>query len=211
MATITTSNFNSGELTLGLAAAGVHMSPAEFDQLSPQEDGYRYELIKGVLIVNPIPSESETDANGELEYLLRSYRDNHPHDSTLNATMSERYVYLPDSRRRPDRVIWAGLGRQPDPKADVPTIVVEFVSIGRRSWKRDYLEKRDEYLALGVKEYWIIDRFDRKLIVYQSPAGVVVELVIAEQEIYRTELLPGFELPLARLLKVADAWRDSEK
>lgn len=33
------------------------------------------------------------------------------------------------------------------------------------------------------------------------------EQVVAEKEIYRTGLLPGFELPLARLLELADQWR----
>ena len=36
---------------------------------------------------------------------------------------------------------------------------MEFVASGKRNIKRDYEEKRDEYLALGVSEYWVIDRF----------------------------------------------------
>jgi hypothetical protein len=46
------------------------LTPAEFDR-ADFEDGYRYELINAVLVVSPIPSESEADPNGELEYLLR--------------------------------------------------------------------------------------------------------------------------------------------
>lgn len=33
------------------------------------------------------------------------------------------------------------------------------------------------------------------------------ERTIAEAESYTTLLLPGFELPLARLLRAADAWK----
>ena len=36
--------------------------------------------------------------------------------------------------------------------------------------------------------------------------GEPAEQIIKENEIYRTTLLTGFELPLARLLKVADDW-----
>jgi hypothetical protein len=36
-----------------------------------------------------------------------------------------------------------------------------------------------------------------------APEGLS-ELVVAEQDTYQTPLLPGFELPLARLLAVAD-------
>jgi hypothetical protein len=34
--------------------------------------------------------------------------------------------------------------------------------------------------------------------------------MVPENGIYSTSLLPGFELPLARLLAVADAWAASE-
>jgi Uma2 family endonuclease len=91
---------------------------------------------------------------------------------------------------------------RPVPNADVPTIVVEFVSPGKAAWRRDYIEKRDEYLEAGVLEYWVIDRFCRQLTVYSLHAGKPTERVVNEPEIYRPELLPGFELPLA----AADRW-----
>ena len=94
-------------------------------------------------------------------------------------------------------MIWAGLGRQPD-ETDVPTIAVEYVWSGKRSWLRDYEERRKEYRALGVAEYWVIDRFRRTMTVYRNPPREPAEQIVAEHEIYRTDLLPGFELPLAR-------------
>ncbi len=119
--------------------------------------------------------------------------------------MAERYIRT-HNRRRADRVIWAGLGRRPDPKVDVPTIAVEFVSAGKRDRHRDYVEKRAEYLAAGVAEYWVIDRFRRIMTVYRRPPAEPSEVVVPEAGTYRTDLLPGFELPLARLLSVADRW-----
>jgi Uma2 family endonuclease len=69
-------------------------------------------------------------------------------------------------------VIWVARGeRHPDPDVDIPTIVVEFVSPGKAAWRRDYIEKRDEYLETGVIEYWVIDRFSRQLAVYCLQAG----------------------------------------
>jgi Uma2 family endonuclease len=103
-------------------------------------------------------------------------------------------------------VIRVGLGRTPDPKRDVPAIVVEFVSKRHRDRVRDYEEKRREYELAGVQEYWIIDRFRRIMTVYRLPPAEPSESIVKENEIYRTPLLPGFELPLARLLKVADDW-----
>ncbi len=198
---------------LGRHSNGMLMTPEEFDAASDFDELYSYELIHGVLIVSPPPGESERDPNGELNYLLRAYKSGHPAGSALDKTLSEQYVRLPDSRRRADRVIWAGLGRIPDPRTDVPAIVIEFVSKRHRDRMRDYEEKRRVYLAVGVREYWIIDRFQRIMTVFrgQPGPGEPAEQVIKENEVYRTTLLTGFELPLARLLKVADDWAPPAK
>jgi Uma2 family endonuclease len=193
------------------SCAGLRMSPEEFDSLTNCDDRYRYELVHGVLVVTPPPAIAERDSNGELEYLLRFYKEHHPQGSALDKTVAEHEIRPGDDRRRADRVIWAGLGRVPDPVADIPTIAVEFVSRGKRDWLRDYEEKRREYLALGVAEYWIIDRFRRTMTVYRNPPHAPAEQVIAEGGVYRTDLLPGFELPLARLLTVADQWRKKRR
>ena len=90
-----------------------------------------------------------------------------------------------------------------------PRAKLRDVSAGRRNWRRDYLLKRDEYMTAGVREYWIIDRFRRTLTVYARRRGRVRELVITEGEVYCTPLLPGFELPLARLPALADQWHSA--
>ena len=71
---------------------------------------------------------------------------------------------------------------------------------------RDYEEKRDEYLAAGVKEYWIIDRFRRVMTVYRKGLAGPTYDIVTETQTYETGLLPGFVLPLSRLLAKADVW-----
>jgi Uma2 family endonuclease len=198
-------------ITLTLSSNGMVMTPEEFDAVTDYDDLFVYELIHGVLIVSPIPGESERDPNGELEFLLRLYRATHPQGSVLDKTLVEEYIALPDSRRRADQVIWVGLGRVPNTQTDVPAIAVEFVSKRKRDRVRDYEEKRREYRAIGILEYWIIDRFQRKMTVYKNVAGESSEVVVKAEETYRTSLLPGFELPLGQLLKVADDWATSSK
>ncbi|MFQ5732592.1 MAG: Uma2 family endonuclease, partial [Planctomycetaceae bacterium] len=148
-------------IKLAFDSAGLRMTPEEFDAVDDWDELYRYELIDGIVIVNPIPSEAEADPNELLGALLRIYERNHPNGKSLDGTLSERYIHFPNHRRRADRVIWAGLGRRPHPKTDVPTIAVEFVSRVKRNAERDYETKRDEHLAAGVQEYWIVDRFRR--------------------------------------------------
>jgi Uma2 family endonuclease len=182
------------------------MTPEEFDKTPPGrfQPGYRYEIISGVLVVTPPVSAAEADPNDELGHMLRSYKESHPRGQALDRTMPERTVPGTPNRRRCDRAIWTGLGRVPDIQKDVPSIVVEFVSAQRRDFLRDYELKRDEYSAAGVQEYWIIDRFRRIMTVYRNDLSGPVSLVVRETETYRTEMLPGFELPLSRLLSAAD-------
>jgi Uma2 family endonuclease len=190
-------------VVLGPELAGTLMTPQEFDAVEEADENYVYELINGVLIVSPPPLEGERDPNEELGHLLRLYQEQHPQGSALDVTLNEQLIRMRSSRRRADRVIWAGLRRVPDPRRDQPTIAVEFVSKGKRNRQRDYLEKKKEFLTAGIAEYWVIDRFRRILTVYRKGKA---ELVITENKTYSTPLLPGFVLPLARLLEIADRW-----
>jgi len=200
------SHSNSSDV-IGIACAGIRMTDQEFDA-ADFDDEWVYELINGVLVVSPVPGEGEVDPNEELGFLLRNYGKRHTRGKALDKTLPERYVHWPRNRRKADRVIWAGLGRRPDPKRDVPTIVVEFVSRGRRNQLRDYSEKLDEFLALGVIEYWIIDRFNHTMTVATQVRGKKQRRIIRGNQSYRTKLLPGFVLRLAELFRVADEWEE---
>jgi Uma2 family endonuclease len=198
-------------LKLAPELAGILLSPEEFDAVEECDELYNYELVHGVLIVAPPPAIGERAPNDQLGHLLRSYKERHPQGAALDLTVPEHRIITPDSRRRADRVIWTGLGRIPNTPQDQPTIAIEFVSASKRDFQRDYIAKRDEYLRAGVREYWIIDRFRRRMTVVRGGADQMIEIVITEQETYTTPLLPGFELPLAQLLTVADALEAAER
>ena len=194
--------------TLGLRSSGILMTPEEFDDLPDYvfRKGLRYELINGVLIVTPPAGNAEIDPSSELGHLVWYYKEYHPQGSIVDKALGEQTIYATPNRRRADRAIWTGLGRVPDVEKDVPSIVVEFVSPKKRDYVRDYETKRAEYLAIGVREYWIIDRFQRIMTVYLNRPERVVSLIVKETETYQTDLLPGFILPIARLLARADDW-----
>ncbi len=193
------------DFALGLAGNGMLMTQREFDR-GDFDDAWNYELVNGVLIVTPLPFRGEVDPNDEIGFLLRNYRRNHPMGRALDLTLPEQHVRTKTSRRRADRLIWANLGRTPR-KNEKPSIVIEIVSRRRRDRRRDYETKRDEYAAIGVKEYWLFDRFARTLTVF-SGRGKGKPQVIRENQVYQTPLLPGFELPLNDLLARADLWSD---
>ena len=194
---------------IGPSSAGLFLKPQEFDAITDYVRGYRYELIKGVLVVNAIPGPAHANPKEVLGYSLRDYQKNHPNGAALDTTLAEQYIRVGKDRRQADRVIWAGLGRRPNVKKDVPTIAVEFVSAGKRNAVRDYETKRVEYLAVGVVEYWIIDRFRRTLTVHRNSAKRPI--VVGEFETYETKLLPGFVLHMDEIMVAADGWDPDEE
>jgi Uma2 family endonuclease len=191
------------EYELDARSNGTLMTPEEFDAVEDYDREYRYELIHGVVIVNPIPGGGQNSPNDRLGHFFWQYVELHPQGGVIDETLPEQYVYLLNGTRRiADRLVWTGLGRAPDLRQDVPTIAIEFNSKRRRDRRRDYETKRDEYLSVGIREYWVIDRFRRTLTVFRRGE----EIVLKETENYTTALLPGFELPLAKLLAFADRY-----
>lgn len=180
---------------------GRPMSLNDFDR-AVGRDGYLYELNKGVIDVVNVP----TPGHGrQVRALLRQvtlYEEGHPGviefvagsgDAKLliGPTQSERHadlsIYL--SPEPADEDVWSRW---------VPEIVVEVVS--DRSAKRDYEDKPPEYLALGVREYWIIDARRRQMTVLSRWRGQWRERVVKPPKKHSTHLLPGFALDLKRVL-----------
>ncbi len=150
-------------IRIGPGSAGRLMTPEQFDALRPEQfiGKNRYELINGVLVVSPRAGIGERNPNDELGYSASdSIEIPIPRLSSSTEPCRSRLFPRPTAVWA-DRVIWTGLGRTPNEKKDIPSIVIEFVSKRRRDALRDYETKRDEYLAAGVQQYWIIDRFRR--------------------------------------------------
>ena len=139
--------------------------------------------------------------------MLWNYQEENPQGTSLDLTLPEETIETKQNRRRADRAIWTGLGRDPQ-EGEAPSIIVEFVSWGKVNQERDYVAKRAEYREIGVREYWVIDRFDRCIIVFTRQGGETKHRVIREHQVYKTALLPGFELPLAKLLACTDQLAD---
>lgn len=194
---------------IGLRSAGMLMEPEEFDAITDYDERYRYELINGVLIVNAIPGPAQTDPNEVLGYALRDYQKSHPKVGVIDRTLPKQHIPVGKDRRQADRVIWTGLGRRPKVKKDIPTIAVEFISAGKRNAVRDYETKRKEYLAVGVVEYWIIDRFRRTMTVWRKTAKRPI--VVGELDTYETKLLPGFVLHMDEIFVAADGWDEDDE
>jgi Uma2 family endonuclease len=73
---------------------------------------------------------------------------------------------------------------------------------------RDYEEKREEYLSIGVVEYWVFDRFERQMSVYRKGKRT---RVVKEHQSYESQLLPGFVLEIDALLSRVEKWTKKKR
>ena len=123
------------------------------------EEGWLYELARGVVDVTEVPGLNHGRIVHRIARLFIHYDDAHPGVINYRAGGGECRMRLPgmQSDRHPDQAIYlVPPPARPQPWTRwVPHIVVEVVSEGGE--ERDYVEKREEYLRIGVPEYWILD------------------------------------------------------
>jgi Uma2 family endonuclease len=187
--------------TIGRADHGRRMRFADFID-ADFEEGWLYELARGRIVVTNVPGPSHGRIVMRLEDLLAFYGRDHPGIIKYRASGSGCRIRLPTmvSDRHPDVAVYlTPEPTGPDPWTRwVPALVVEVISRGSR--RRDDVEKRDEYLRVGVLEYWVIDPKRREMSVH-SRAGDTWEIAtVRTNAIHRTHLLPGLEVRPADLI-----------
>jgi Uma2 family endonuclease len=180
------------------------MTASEFDAVEDYDNRWRYELIHGALVVLPPHEAGNRWVNDELGYLLRNYQKHEGQLGALDATIYGQYIQCGGDRRLADRVLWCGLGRHPHTD-ETPTVVAELMTEGKRYAQRDREEKKKDYRRAGVTEYWVFDRIACTLTVSYLKKKRS-DKVYQKNDVFTTDLLPGFELPLKRIFELANRW-----
>ncbi|HTR79433.1 MAG TPA: Uma2 family endonuclease [Gemmatimonadaceae bacterium] len=129
------------------------------------EDGRRYELIDGALLVTPAPGESHQLIVGDLYAVLREYLRRWP--GIGRATLSPSDVRRGDRRKnrvQPDVfVLRVTDGHRPEYPYALDRLLLAVEVVSPRSQRYDYQVKRDLYLRGGVSEYWVVNPESRNV------------------------------------------------
>jgi Uma2 family endonuclease len=191
-------------IQVGPADHGKRMSLEEFDHAEGRE-GHNYELSRGVITVVDVPDPKHLMQVDAVREQFSAHRHAHAGQIHLLAHGGECKIPLSDleSERHPDLAVYK------TPPVDnenlwatwIPEIVVEVVSASSR--QRDYVEKREEYLDFGVREYWIIVEKQDQMLVLRRSGDRWVEHIVRPGEMYHTRLLSKFEFDLAAIFKAA--------
>jgi Uma2 family endonuclease len=126
------------------------------------EDGNRYELLAGTLLVTPQPAPPHQVVATRLVAALEQYLRKGGKALVVAPGELER---APGTHLEPDLLVYPAKFGIPARWTDITEwwLAVEIISPSSRVYDREY--KRDAYLQLGVREVWLVDPRDRQVLV----------------------------------------------
>lgn len=138
------------------------------------DDGHRYELVDGTLIVSPGPALPHQDMVGGFFLLLRSAC---PAD--LKVVLAPFAVAISDDTElQPDLLVAPRSQFTRKELPGGPLLAVEVLSPSTR--RVDLLLKRDRLQSAGVPSYWLADPDEPSVTVLELRDGVYMEVGRAE-------------------------------
>lgn len=123
------------------------------------DDGNRYEVLGGALLVTPPPS----DAHQEIVAWLSAYLTPFVMEHTPGLVHHPRSVVVIGTEQlEPDLMVRPIAPLRGWEQAPLPILVIEVIS--RSTRQRDLEAKRRFYMRAGIAEYWIVDRHARAVV-----------------------------------------------
>jgi Uma2 family endonuclease len=162
-------------------------------------DDRRYEVIDGELFLTPAPTPYHQLVKQRIEQFLLEHVESRGLGQVLDApcdvVLSRFDVLQPD-------IFFVSSGRLAvigeKYISDAPDLVVEVLSPGTR--KRDRVFKSKRYARFGVREMWIADPDKKTIEVHvNAEKSFRREALYAGDDVLLSPLLPGLEVPLARV------------
>ena len=160
--------------------------------LTLDDDGFRYDLINGVVVMSPGPTPRHQsilfEVSTQLGVFLRQHAVGRAYPET-DVRLANDLVYRPDIvfiRAERVRDNWERICEPPD-------VAIEIVSPDRRPF--DTETKKADYERFAVSEYWLIDPERNEMRFYRIAGGAYVEVAPAADR-FHSEAIPGFELDL---------------
>jgi len=198
---------------MATVTAPLRISPADHGRAMTLEEfldadvveGYRYELARGVLEVNQVANDPHGDVVCDLYRGVARYDERHPGVIRRFGGGNEFQFLMPGlvSGRNPDLAVVLRGAPRDWRRRRIAALAAEVVSRG--SIQRDYVTKREEYLAFGLLEYWIVDPLERKVTVLTRRGDTWSEAVFRDDQVIVSLVLPGFATTVAEL------WVDVEE
>ena len=148
----------------------------DFEAIRDVDDGHRYELIDGSLVVTPSPVPLHQTVVTELLFSLRTTAP--PGMRVFVAPLDVRFGM--DTVLQPDLLVAARGDLTDQELPSAPLLAVEVLSPSTR--RIDELLKRDRFAAAGVPSYWLVDPAGPSVTVLELGDGAYREAQVARGE-----------------------------
>lgn len=166
------------------------------------DDGKRYEIIDGELIVTRAPHWKHQRVVMKISYQLENWCQK---TGLGEVTTAPGIIFTGADNVIPD-VVWISLERLQnllDEKGhliDAPELIVEVLSKNKQDLERDLEIKLKLYSNQGVQEYWVCDYEKKQVKVFsREQAALKLSATLFEQDNLSTNLLPGFSCQVSQL------------
>jgi Uma2 family endonuclease len=178
---------------MGMPTAGTRWTAAMVRELP--DDGRRYELVDGRLLVTPSPRGLHQVAVGELHVLLHGFLSAtgfaHVLGSPADLSLGEDEVLQPDLF-----VYRTASGRSLRDWSDITSLLLVVEVLSPSTARYDRQLKRRRYQRAAVAEYWIVDP-DARLIERWRPDDTRPEIVVDRLVWWESADAAAFELDVA--------------
>jgi len=169
------------------------------DYLKLPDDGIRYEIINGELVMSPAPTVGHQRTLREFLLTIGNFLRKNPLGEVLPAPtdviLSDINILQPDLvlvlREKYDIFTRENIQGAPD-------LVIEVLSRGTE--KRDRIEKLRAYERFGVQEYWMANHEREWVEVWRRARGkFVLHKRFERNHILTTPLLSGLKIRLTKI------------
>lgn len=167
------------------------------------DDGKRYELIEGDLVVSHAPGLSHQEILDNLNRHLKNYLS----DNKVGKSWSTPGVIFDNFNAVIPDLVFVSNERLGEVAATekvtgAPDLAIEILSPGADNARRDRSMKLKTYGKFGVSEYWIVDGFQRLIEVYNLADGeLAMTSVLRFNDVLTSSLLPGFSCEVRQVFE----------
>ncbi len=169
------------------------------------DDGNRYEVVDGELLVTPAPSQRHQRAIEELYLLIAPYvksgRLGHAHVAPCEIEFSPRRAVQPDLF-----VVRLLNGRMPPDALLRDTMLLAVEALSPTTARYDRRTKRPMYQSEQVPEYWIVD-VDARVVERWRPADERPEILTTMLAWQPSDAHPPLVIDLERFFR--EVWEET--
>ncbi|MGH2510840.1 MAG: Uma2 family endonuclease [Ktedonobacteraceae bacterium] len=162
------------------------------------DDGCRYEIVQGVLLMTPAPETAHQGIVGEIYRYLCSQIFDTQRGLVLTAPVD--VVFAEDTQTQPDVLVLLKEHLEHLQKQRImgaPDLVVEVISPSSATYDR--LVKHTIYEQAGVPEYWLVKPYAQSIEVFVLETGKYRSLGIFKgEQCLLSHLVPDITVPVGQ-------------